>query len=129
MSRLALVVPCCFRTMLFSNFATSYCHALLLLCRALLWLHLATNALMLYYSRFFVVHTYLPFHCCPTITPCYLPFSGTFCPPPPLLFCYPLSHLVVLLCLTYSSLLSCVGGRAWSNTNKLHPITKVFFFF
>ncbi len=38
--------------------------------------------------------------CCPTIVPCYSPFSSTSWPPPPCfsLACYSVSHLVALPC-------------------------------
>jgi hypothetical protein len=61
---------------------------------------------------------------------CCLPFLGTSWPPPHCCF------IALLLALTpYCSTLSivapssffCAGGRAWSNTNKIHPTIEVFF--
>jgi hypothetical protein len=46
-------------------------------------------------------------------------------PPPPIV-------VSLLCCFTLlvgiPSSLSCVGGGAWNNTNKVHPITSFFFF-
>ncbi len=137
LSCLALRMPCCFRTMLFLHLITPCCCALLLSRHALLLLHLATGAFTPYYSCFFAtptifyVHALLPYHYCLAIAPCRLPFTGTSWPPP--YSCFITLLLIIAPCCSalligIPSSLSCVGRRAWNNTNKLHPTTKVFFF-
>jgi len=134
------ITPCCFHPLLHlfvmrcSFCIVPYCFYSRTLLRS--FSHLAIRATLLFTPCYLAIapccSTLLVARpCCPTIVLCYSPFSSTSFPP------YPIVVLLHVLTITpycfalfvgIPSSLSCVGGKAWSNTNKLHPTTKLFYF-